>query len=171
MPDSATVTIHRILDPRIVLDFLLHARKEMFGERINPLEVPEDLANYELVYAPPNGCMLAAVDSDDKVQATIAYRAYDGRFPQLHFHDNAKIVEVVRLYVAPCMRRSGLATQLFHALEQEARADGCDVLYLHTHPFLEGALEFWQKCGFQIMDREEDPVWQTIHMQLSDWNT
>jgi hypothetical protein len=37
---------------------------------------------------------------------------------------------------------------------------------MHTHPFLPGAIGFWQKHGFEIVEQEEDPVWQTTHMQM-----
>ena len=50
-------------------------------------------------------------------------------------------------------------------LSDFAEAHGVEVLYLHTHPFLPGALEFWQGKGFAVLQREADPVWQTIHMQ------
>jgi hypothetical protein len=39
------------------------------------------------------------------------------------------------------------------------------VLYLHTHPFLPGALGFWERQGFRIVDVESDPVWRTTHME------
>ena len=53
--------------------------------------------------------MLATLDEAGKLLGAIAYRKYDGRFPQLQFEENKKIVEMIRLYVLPDARRSGLA--------------------------------------------------------------
>jgi hypothetical protein len=40
-------------------------------------------------------------------------------------------------------------------------------MYLHTHPFLPGAIRFWEKQGFGIICiDEEDEVWRTHHMQM-----
>jgi len=71
----------------------------------------------------------------------------------------------VRLFVEPEYRRGGLGRRLYGALKDLAREEGVEVLYLHTHPFLPGAIEFWQRLGFVILDVEDDPVWQTTHMQ------
>lgn len=38
-------------------------------------------------------------------------------------------------------------------------------MYLHTHPFLEGAEGFWEKRGFEVVLKEEDGVWGTVHME------
>ena len=98
------------------------------------------------------------------MQATIACRDYDGRFAQLDFGPQ-KVVEVVRLFVAPQFRRSGVGQAMLDVLMHHALAQQVQVLYLHTHPFLQGALEFWQRQGFAVIEREEDPLWQTVHMQ------
>lgn len=40
-------------------------------------------------------------------------------------------------------------------------------MYLHTHPFLPGAIRFWQKQGFDVVCvDEQDEVWRTHHMQM-----
>ncbi|MGY2436705.1 GNAT family N-acetyltransferase, partial [Escherichia coli] len=53
-----------------------------------------------------------------------------------------------------------LAGRLFQALKMLAREQGVERLYLHTHPFLPGAIEFWQRQGFVIVDVEDDPLWR-----------
>ncbi|MNP68286.1 hypothetical protein D3C76_1642210 [compost metagenome] len=55
---------------------------------------------------------------------------------------------------------------MFAALRQAAEQAGVECLYLHTHPFLPGAIAFWERQGFVVIDVEQDPVWQTTHMQL-----
>ncbi|MDF2491224.1 MAG: GCN5-related N-acetyltransferase, partial [Pseudomonas sp.] len=76
-------------------------------------------------------------------------------------------VEIVRLFVAPAFRRSGLAARLCSELREHAISQGVEMLYLHTHPFLPGAVRFWERQGFEVVDVEADPVWQTTHMQLA----
>ena len=79
-------------------------------------------------------------------------------------NSSCKIVEVVRLFVLPQYRRRGLAAALFQSLQEHAFAAGVQCMYLHTHPFLPGAIGFWEKQGFQLVgvDRE-DKVWLTHH--------
>ena len=166
MPTSNSISIQRVRDLHQVQSFLQNVRISMFAGRINAQETPEDLREFEATYLSGSGCMLAALDSRQSVQATIACRVYDGRFPQLNFQQH-KVMEVVRLFVAPEHRRSGLAGRMLHRLRTHAESQNVDVLYLHTHPFLPGALEFWQKHHFEVIDRDADPLWQTIHMQLA----
>jgi hypothetical protein len=49
-------------------------------------------------------------------------------------------------------------------LKAEALVQQVEVLYLHTHPFLPGAIGFWERQGFAVVDVEDDPVWHTTHM-------
>ncbi|MBF5007351.1 GNAT family N-acetyltransferase [Diaphorobacter sp. NR2-3-3-1] len=136
----------------------------MFAERVDVDEIPADVRRFNEVYASGDGCMLAAWAEDDRVVASIAYRPYDGRFPHLNLMQG-KVVEVVRLYVDPAWRRQGLAARLYAELRRLALEQGVQVFYLHTHPFLAGAEAFWRMQGFELLCRDADPVWQTIHMQ------
>lgn len=108
------------------------------------------------------GVFLVAHDQS-RLVAGIGYLPYDHRFAQLDYRAR-RTVEVVRLFVAPEYRRHGLAGALFAALREKAREAGVEWLYLHTHPFLPGAIGFWEGQGFGIVDVEEDPVWRTTHM-------
>jgi GNAT superfamily N-acetyltransferase len=108
-------------------------------------------------------CFLEARNGKQLV-AAIGYVPYNHRFPQFDYHDR-RTVEVVRLYVQPQYRRCGLAAALFSELRAKAVLEGIGRFYLHTHPFLEGAITFWKKHGFEVVQVEEDPMWQTTHMQ------
>lgn len=154
-----TVTVAEIPE---VLAFVLAARAELFP-KLSATGMPADLAQFEATYLQGDGHFLVACD-DDQIVAAIGYLPYDNRFSQLNYQGR-KTVEVVRLFVRPAFRRFGLAGQLYRALEATARADGVDVVYLHTHPFLPGAIDFWGRQGFEIVDVEDDPVWRTTHMQ------
>lgn len=72
---------------------------------------------------------------------------------------------MVRLFVEPELRGQGIATSLIKALVERAREDEVDVMYLHTHPFLPGAQYLWEKEGWQVVVREEEEPWFTIHMR------
>lgn len=147
-----------------VLDFVLRARAQIFP-MLEGASLPADLAQFQRVYV-DEGCggrFLVALRGKEIV-AAIGYLPYDGRFAQLHY-GHSKVVEIVRLFVIPEFRRSGLATTIYLALKHDARQQGVDVLYLHTHPFLPGAIGFWQRQGFRVVDVESDPVWQTTHME------
>nr|WP_202978048.1 GNAT family N-acetyltransferase [Pseudomonas nabeulensis] len=145
-----------------VLAFVLQARAALFP-KLSAAGMPDDLAQFEATYLHGAGRFLVA-RNDGQIVAAIGYLPYDHRFPQLDYQGR-KTVEVVRLFVLPAFRRFGLAGQLYRALEALAQADGVEVMYLHTHPFLPGAIDFWMRQGFEVVDVEADPVWQTTHMQ------
>ena len=144
-----------------VLSFVLNARAELFP-KLSASGVPEDLARFEATYLQGDGRFLVA-RNDDQIVAAMGYLPYDNRFPQLDYRGR-RTVEVVRLFVLPAFRRFGLAGMLYRELEALARADGVEVMYLHTHPFLPGAIDFWIRQGFTVIDVEPDPIWQTTHL-------
>ncbi|ATN11661.1 GNAT family N-acetyltransferase [Pseudomonas sp. FDAARGOS_380] len=144
-----------------VLSFALQARDELFPT-LSATGMPHDLAQFEAVYLQGGGQFLIA-RADGQIVAAVGYRPYDSRFPQLDYR-GCKTVEVVRLYVRPAFRRLGLAGQLYRSLEALAREADVKVVYLHTHPFLPGAIDFWRRQGFEVVDVEADPLWQTTHM-------
>ena len=145
-----------------VLAFVLAARAELFPT-LSATGMPADLAHFEAIYLHGDGRFLVARD-EGQIVAAIGYLPYDGRFPQLNYQ-GLKTVEVVRLFVRPAFRRFGLAGELYRALEALATADRVAAMYLHTHPFLPGAIDFWLRQGFEVVDVEADPVWRTTHMQ------
>lgn len=151
-----------------IVSFTTAARTNMFP-MLDALSHDEhadrELASFQRKYLDhPDGAFLTA-QVNGVLVATIAYVPYDYRFPQLSL-GRGRVVEVVRLYVDPAFRRTGLASQLFAALAKTAWGRGIEELYLHTHPFLPGAIRFWEKNRFSIIDVEDDPVWHTTHMRL-----
>ena len=145
-----------------VVAFVDNARRELFPVLANA-PLPNDLAHFEATYLDGEGCFLEARDQG-RLIAAIGYLPYDHRFQQLDYQGK-HVVEVVRLFVLPEYRRHGLAAALFAALRDQAIEDGVECLYLHTHPFLPGAIRFWARQGFGVIDVEDDPVWQTTHME------
>ncbi|KAL3301239.1 putative GNAT family acetyltransferase [Colletotrichum asianum] len=149
-----------------IVEFIKQARSVMFpwidAESQNQ-HAQRELENFSNTYLDnPNGAFLTAY-GNGQIIAAIGYAPYDDRFPELGLGREG-VVEFVRLYVNPAWRRAGLASKLCAALKQRARDAGMKKLYLHTHPFLEGAIGFWERQGFSILQVDDDPVWQTTHM-------
>ncbi|WP_119141518.1 GNAT family N-acetyltransferase [Pseudomonas reidholzensis] len=145
-----------------VVAFVNASRRELFP-MLAGAPLPNDLAYFGETYVQGEGCFLIARDNG-RLVAAIGYVPYDHRFAQLDYR-GVCVVEVVRLFVLPEYRRCGLAAALFEALRDEALKAGVECLYLHTHPFLPGAICFWERQGFVVTDVEPDPVWRTTHMQ------
>jgi len=156
VPPSWTIQAVTFASINEVLSFINHARTDMFPGRSL---TPDDASLFG-----PGSFFLEARDGEHLI-AVIGYVPYDHRFPQLDYHA-VKTVEVVRLYVLPEYRRCGLAAALFSVLRERGVRDGVECFYLHTHPFLPGAVGFWEKRGFEVVQVEEDEVWRTTHMQL-----
>lgn len=157
---TLSTATHR--NAREVVDFIDTARRGLFP-MLADSPMPRDLACFEESYLEGEGLFLVAHDQG-RLVACIGYLPYDHRFDQLDYRAR-RTVEVVRLFVVPEYRRHGLARELFAALSAAAQRAGVEWLYLHTHPFLPGALRFWEGQGFAIVDVEEDPFWRTTHMQ------
>ena len=161
--DEVTITL--LEDPSSVHASALSAWKSLFGAKAS--KPHPDHSTFKSTYSHPNGRLLVASTPTKEIAGIIAYRKYDGRFkqPELAFDATAKVVEVVRLFVEPELRGQGIATSLIKALVERAREDEVDVMYLHTHPFLPGAQYLWEKEGWQVVVREEEEPWFTIHMR------
>lgn len=161
------ITISRVTEQDInsVLPYVIEFRRQLFP-MLDANKLPKDLLNFKTVYLNSQaGTFLQAKDRNGKLIGVIGMLAYDYRFPHLDI-DQRKTVEVARLFVAPSYRRSGLGTALFNALTDIAKEKGIQRLYLHTHPFLTGAYEFWGKQGFQLKDFCDESNFPTIHMEL-----
>lgn len=157
------ITEATVADIPETLDFVMRGRAEIFP-MLDPLKLPDDLARFEQVYLAGEGGRFLIARHAGEIVAAIGYLPYDQRFAQLDYLGR-RTVEIVRLFVSHGYRGMGLAGRMYQALKQRALEEGVEMLYLHTHPFLPGAIGFWQKQGFEIVDVESDPVWQTTHMQ------
>lgn len=163
LPHDLQITQAQPADRQDVVAFVMQARAQMFP-MLDPHAMPDDVQHFETAYCARDGGLFLLARQAGVLVGTIGWLPYDGRFAQLDY-SGRKVVEVVRLFIAPCARRAGVAARLFESLKNAAVERGVEVLYLHTHPFLPGAITFWQRQGFAIVDTENDPVWQTTHMQ------
>lgn len=148
-----------------VVDFCMNIVREVFP-LLDPEVPPIDLLKLEETYiVPSRATFIAAYSKTGRVVGTIAARPYDGRIPHLKGHyDLASTVEIVRCFVGPELRRSGLGSMMVGQLIPFCQEAGYQTLYLHTHKFLPGALDFWKNQGFSIKCEDDDPKWQTVHM-------
>lgn len=145
-----------------VLSFIAAARKQMFSQLSHTL-TPDNTS----LLSTPGSSFFSAQSSTGQIIGVIGFIPYDFRFPQFSFQDryrSSSTVEVVRLFVLPEYRSRGVAGALWEALDGDARRRGVEVMYLHTHPWLEGAEGLWERRGFGVVVREEGE-WGTIHME------
>ncbi|KTS76245.1 acetyltransferase [Pseudomonas oryzihabitans] len=169
LSEAPAITLERVTSANEgVTAFLLASARGLFAGRLDPSRVPTDLTGFADHYGVGRGYLLIARDAAGDPVGSIAYRPYDRRFAQLAY-PGERVMEVVRLFVAPHCRRQGLARRLFHELLVQAEREAVQRLYLHTHPFLPGAETFWTAHGFQVVERETTLPWQTIH--LDRWLT
>ncbi|SDW71274.1 GNAT family N-acetyltransferase [Paenibacillus sp. PDC88] len=151
-----------------VIAFVMKIRKEVFP-MLSSEQLPQDLDQFEQHYVlRKNAAFFAAIAEDGSVLGTIGICPYDGRLKQIEGrYDLSTTAEVVKCYTDSTCRRSGIGTALFEAAASFSRDAGYETLYLHTHAFLPGAIPFWTAKGFTDRLAEEDPVWQTLHMDMT----
>lgn len=168
MVKEQAYTITKVTESEVseVITFMMKIRKEVFP-MLDQIPLPKDLAQFEDYYLhnPLTNVYVARSRIRNEVIGTIGIQQYDDRFDDLTAsYQGKKIAEIVKCYIEPDYRRLGIGTALFTYAEAFCKQVGYDLLYLHTHPFLPGAISFWERKGFTIRLREEDPIWKTIHM-------
>lgn len=168
------ITITSVTSNQIkeVLPYVIAFRQQLFP-MLDPTIVPNDLVEFDQNYIiSQTSLFLQARNNQNELVGVIGMMPYNYRFSDLNLKGK-QIVEVARLFVEPSYRRKGLASMLFKTLEQEAINRGIDQLYLHTHPFLTGAYEYWIKQGFELMVSRDEQGFETLHLkkQISIANT
>lgn len=150
---------------REVVEYIMNFRKDLFP-MIDHTKLPPDLAEFEVCYL--EDCQsefLIATDPGGRIVGTIGMRGYDDRFASLSYN-LAATNEVLKLYVEPHLRRQRLGARMVEALKQAARKKAIKTLYLHTHPFLTGAFDFWCRQDFRLVYQEQSAHFETIHMDF-----
>ncbi|WP_300689445.1 GNAT family N-acetyltransferase [Chryseobacterium sp.] len=148
-----------------VLPYVMEFRRQLYP-LLDPLIVPKDLVNFEQNYIQsPTGAFLQARTAAGKLIGVIGMMPYDYRFSHLNI-DEETTVEVARLFVNPEYRRTGIASRLFQELVIAAQQKHIRRLYLHTHPFLQGAYDYWLKQEFKLLKSCYEGTYPTLHMEL-----
>ncbi len=160
-------TIKKVQESDIsqIIEFMMRIRKEIFP-MLSEDQIPPDLIHFDQHYIQrENSAVYAAFFEDGTVLGTIGICPYDGRFGQLQqFYKQIPTAEIVKCYIDSKYRRLGIGTLLFNKALCFCGYMGYQKLYLHTHPFLPGAIPFWKAKGFEERLAEDDPVWNTVHM-------
>jgi len=147
-----------------VVEFVMRLRKEIFP-MLNHDQLPLDLLHFDQYYLDTEkSAFFAAFSEDGSVLGTIGVLPYDGRFEKLEHDDSAQTAEIIKCYIDPNYRRLGIGTELVKEATRFSRHVGYRMNYLHTHPFLPGAVPFWEAQGYGIRLVETHSVWKTIHM-------
>ena len=148
-----------------VAEFAIRSIKEVYGREISP-EWDRDLLNFRKVYLEtPGNTFLTAYAGDDKIVGALAVRRYDGRIRILDgFYDLKATAELSRCFVDKQYRRNSIGSLLVKEAERFCKSSGYRLVYLHTHKYLPGALNFWQSQGYMVRVDEGGPQ-QTVHLE------
>ena len=154
-------------DIQAVQAFLMYQLKALFFQE-NQGAIIEDVWGLEKRYLQSERNNLWAVfDQDEKVVGTGAICTYNDRIECIKGrYYLPETAEVGRCYVDETIRRQGIGSMIMAAMVQFCQEKGYKKMYLHTHHFLPGGFNFWQKQGFEILiDDGYDGGYETIHME------
>lgn len=163
MSDKFTISVVDSAQSDSILEYVKSFRKQLFP-MLDPMVPSFDLVDFDYYYI-KEGLFLQAQDTQGNTIGVIGMMPFKERFDYLTYQGQ-RAFEVARLFVEPNYRRQGVAQSLVKALKIKAKEKQAQVLYLHTHPFLTGAKEFWQTVDFCEFKTTQDGVFTTIHMQL-----
>lgn len=157
--------IRQINDDEISLaqSFLFDQIKKVYGIDRMP-EYHYDIDDLEKYYLlPPRNNFYIAFNGDEIV-ATAGIRAYDKDYEIFEgIYSAENTASIWRLMVDEKYRRHGLARNLVGKMEEFARSQKYDKIYLHTHRYLDAAIAFWKSLGYEVTV-EEDDYDETSHM-------
>ncbi|WP_433744423.1 GNAT family N-acetyltransferase [Paenibacillus amylolyticus] len=161
IPTVTPVQSHQIDD---AIDFAMRVRREVFP-MMDHTKLPEDFEQFREHYLDSDGSIfLVAMIRDTGIVGSIGILPYDGRIEAVDGRYAAQsAAEIVKCYVDPAYRRYGIGSMLVKELENVVKDMHYRTLYLHTHRFLPGAVDFWKRQGFTVITEQEDD-WQTVHM-------
>lgn len=158
-----TISKASISEIPTLVAYVMDTRRQLFP-MIDHDRLPADLAHFRGVYIEStDACFLVAKDKEGNIIGTIGMLPYDFRIKTLELGRD-KVHEIVKLFVDPDWRKKGMGKCLYASVKAFAIKAGVDFLYLHTHPFMEGALQFWQKQGFRLIQQDKTPVFKTLHL-------
>ncbi|UPK47443.1 GNAT family N-acetyltransferase [Paenibacillus pabuli] len=161
VPRVMAIQEHQMND---AIDFAMRVRKEVFP-MLDHGELPADLEQFREHYLDSaDAIFLIAVMEDNRIVGSIGILPYDGRIEALAGkYPEQSAAEIVKCYVDSKYRRYGIGSLLVRELENVVAEMHYTTLYLHTHRFLPGAVDFWKRQGYVVVVEQEDD-WQTVHM-------
>lgn len=147
-----------------VIEFAMRVRAEVFP-MIDPSVLPKDFQHFTEQYLDRDDAIFLVARLGGKgVVGSIGVVPYDARIQAIEGrYPVDAAAEIVKCYVDPAYRRYGIGSLLVQELEQFVTRMRYTTLYLHTHRFLPGAVDFWERQGFTCI-AEEQNEWQIVHM-------
>lgn len=160
-PRVIAIQAHQMND---AIDFAMRVRKEVFP-MMDHEKLPVDLEQFKEHYLDSaDAVFLVAVTEDNQIVGSIGILPYDGRIEAVNGrYPEQSAAEIVKCYVDSKYRRYGIGSLLVRELENVVAELHYTTLYLHTHRFLPGAVDFWKRQGYVVVV-EQDDDWQTVHM-------
>ena len=148
-----------------VQDFLFGQLKELFAHE-GQSAITDDVWGLASLYIEPvRNQMWAAFSPEGGVIGTIAICEYNDRIEVLKGrYPRRTTAEIGRCYVDRTLRRQGIGARLLDTATAFCREQGYAIIYLHTHHFLPGGFNFWQKQGFRIV-LDEGGSYEIVHME------
>jgi GNAT superfamily N-acetyltransferase len=141
----------------------IEAARKLFQEYAAWLEIDlcfqnfdQELAELPGEYAPPNGRLLLAFDSEQLAGCVALRKISEG------------VCEMKRLFLRPEFRGRGLGRRLVDEIIAEAKEIGCQTMRLDTlPPKMDDAIALYRSLGFREIEAYyNNPVPGAIFMEL-----
>ncbi|MFI8710317.1 GNAT family N-acetyltransferase [Brevibacillus brevis] len=135
--------------------------RELFLEYVDSLgvdlsfqNIAIELQNIPGEYAPPDGCILVALDNEQPA-GCVALRKID-----------EQVCEMKRLYVKPEWKGIGVGKKLALAIIDEAKIRGYSFIRLDTLPTMEQAIQLYRSLEFYPIEPYRfNPIEGTLYME------
>ncbi|NRS49972.1 GNAT family N-acetyltransferase [Brevibacillus sp. HB2.2] len=135
--------------------------RELFLEYVDSLgvdlsfqNIAIELQNIPGEYAPPDGCILLALDNEQPA-GCVALRKID-----------EQVCEMKRLYVKPEWKGRGVGKKLALAIIDEAKFRGYSFIRLDTLPTMEQAIQLYRSLEFYPIEPYRfNPIEGTLYME------
>jgi len=116
----------------------------------------KELAKLPGEYAPPDGCLIIAIDGTQVVGCVALRKLVND------------ICEMKRLYVRPMFRGEGIGRELIKAIIDEAKKIGYTYMRLDTVPVMKEAIALYRTMGFyEIEPYRYNPIEGAVFMELT----
>ena len=149
-------------DVRFLRDMLHHA---YYWRERNPSDGAGPVARYIKGWGRPGDTVLIAVDDGFPVGAAW-YRLFPRDRPGYGFVDER--TPELAIAVVPNARGKGVGSALLAALLDRARAEGFDAISLSVDRNNAGAIELYERHGFERVGEEDDSVTMLAHLQPTE---